>query len=149
MLKLYIQTLVLVGLVISTASAHASRTDVIRLPNGDEVTGEIKSLNFGVLNYGTDSMGTVSIEWEDIVLIQSGSSLQVELTNGKRYFGSLKRSGADYYVGLLRLARSVGLLRRLWRVERECQSAPRPDQTPGGRSGRCRPRVSACPEETG
>jgi putative salt-induced outer membrane protein YdiY len=98
MLKLYITIVVLVGLLISSAEAGASRTDVVRLPNGDEVTGEIKSLTFGVLSYGTDSMGTVSIEWEDIVRIQSGSSLQVELTNGKRHFGSLKRSGTDYRV---------------------------------------------------
>ena len=98
MLNVHIKIIVIAGLVIASATANANRTDVIRLPNGDEVTGEIKSLDFGVLSYSTDSMGTVSIDWEDVVEISSARSLQVELTNGTRYFGSLRDAGADYHV---------------------------------------------------
>ena len=53
-------------------AAHAARTDVVGLLNGDDVTGEIKSLEFGELRYGTDSMGTVSIEWEEVVALSTG-----------------------------------------------------------------------------
>ena len=45
--------------------ARAAKTDVVVLINGNDVTGEIKSLEFGELRYSTDSMGTVSIDWED------------------------------------------------------------------------------------
>ena len=54
---------ILVFLCLSLA-AQAAKTDIVVLINGNDVTGEIKSLEFGELRYSTDSMGTVSIEWE-------------------------------------------------------------------------------------
>ena len=41
--------------------AHADRTNVVVLVNGNAVTGEVKSLDFGALKYKTDSMGTLLI----------------------------------------------------------------------------------------
>lgn len=76
---------------------QAAKTDVVVLQNGDSVTGEIKSLSFGDLRYSTDSMGTVNIEWDEIVSLVSDQSLQVEVTSGTRYFGNLlpaKKMGA-------------------------------------------------------
>ena len=69
--------------------ARAAKTDVVVLINGNDVTGEIKSLEFGELRYSTDSMGTVSIDWEDVVSLQSDQTLQVEVASGTRYFGDL------------------------------------------------------------
>ena len=80
--------------------AEAAKTDVVVLINGDAVTGEIKSLDFGALRYGTDSMGTVTIEWEEIVSLKSNQSLQVELASGTRYFGGLFATGTDGVVGI-------------------------------------------------
>lgn len=80
--------------------AEAAKTDVVVLINGDAVTGEIKSLDFGALRYSTDSMGTVSIEWEEIVSLESDQSLQVEVASGTRYFGGLFATGADGTVGV-------------------------------------------------
>lgn len=65
------------------------KTDVVVLINGNGVTGEIKSLEFGSLKYSTDSMGTVEIDWEDVVSVTSKQSLQVEISNGTRYYGHL------------------------------------------------------------
>ena len=70
--------------------AMADQTDVVVLVNGDAVTGEVKSLDFGSLRYKTDSMGTVQIDWEDIVAVTSIQSLQVEDVDGARYFGSVQ-----------------------------------------------------------
>jgi len=81
-------------------NAEAARTDVVELINGDAVTGEIKSLDFGALRYATDSMGTVSIEWEEIVSLKSNQSLQVELASGTRYFGGLFAIGTDGVIGV-------------------------------------------------
>lgn len=69
--------------------AMAEKTDVVVLVNGNAVTGEVKSLEFGVLKYSTDSMGTVSIDWEDIVSVSSQENHQVELPDGSRYYGQL------------------------------------------------------------
>lgn len=85
-------------LFVPLCAAHAAKTDVVLLVNGDSVTGEIKSLEFGSLRYSTDSMGTVSIDWEDVVHVDSAQALQVELTDGSRYFGSLVESGERFHL---------------------------------------------------
>ena len=69
--------------------ARAARTDVIVLENLDAVTGEIKQLDRGILKYKTDSAGTLNVEWEEILSIESADSFEVETMSGGRYFGSL------------------------------------------------------------
>jgi putative salt-induced outer membrane protein YdiY len=76
-------------LFAAPAVAIAAKTDAVLLVNGNTITGEIKSLDFGALRYSTDSMGTVSIDWEDIVSITTKQTLQVEISDGNRYFGTL------------------------------------------------------------
>ena len=71
------------------AVATAAKTDAVLLVNGNTITGEIKSFEFGALRYSTDSMGTVTIDWEDIVSITTKQTLQVEVSDGTRYFGTL------------------------------------------------------------
>lgn len=81
--------------VLGPTAANAAKTDIVGLVNGDEVTGEIKSLDFGSLSYKTDSMGTVTIDWEDVVGLTSDQNLQVELVNGTKYFGQLLAAKED------------------------------------------------------
>ncbi len=71
--------------------AWAAKTDIIFLKNGDRITGEVKGLNRGILELSTDSMGTVSIEWDDIEEIISNTQQAVELTNGQRFHGPLSK----------------------------------------------------------
>ena len=71
--------------------AKAIRTDVVYLHNGDRVTGEVKSLYRGKLEFKTDHMGTLFIEWDDIHEIISDTGQSVELTNGQRFYGSLAK----------------------------------------------------------
>ena len=85
-------------LFVCAPAAVAAKTDVVQLVNGNAITGEIKSLEFGALSYGTDSMGTVTIDWEDIVGIRSPQSLQVEITDGTRYFGTLQLAQDQYQI---------------------------------------------------
>jgi hypothetical protein len=90
------------GLVLSCAlpgtSVFAAKTDTVVLINGDAVTGEVKSLDFGSLRYSTDSMGTVQIAWEDIASISSKQNLQVENVDGTRYFGHVEPGTEDYQI---------------------------------------------------
>ena len=72
-----------------SASAEAHRkTDIITLYNGDRITGEIKSLLSGRLSLGTDSMGTLNIEWKDVSSIDSNFNYELRLASGERFFGS-------------------------------------------------------------
>ena len=80
--------LFLIGMFFSVHS-YAEKTDVVILVNGDSVTGEIKALEFGALRYSTDSMGTVGIDWEDVTSITSDQLLEIELTDGNKYYGQL------------------------------------------------------------
>ena len=81
--------------------AKAEKTDVVILVNGNAVTGEVKSLDFGSLRYSTDSMGTVNIDWEDIVSVTSQQELQIELADGTRYFGKMFPADDSYFVRIV------------------------------------------------
>jgi putative salt-induced outer membrane protein YdiY len=87
--------------VFPSPAAKAAKTDVVILVNGNAVTGEVKSLEFGSLRYSTDSMGTVNIDWEDIVSVTSQQDLQIELTDGTRYFGKLYAPDERHFVRIV------------------------------------------------
>ncbi|MEJ2104293.1 MAG: DUF481 domain-containing protein, partial [Ignavibacteriaceae bacterium] len=70
--------------------ALAQRTDVVTLLNGDKITGEIKLLQTGLLNFKTDNMGTINIEWIKIDKIRSDKNFEVELDDGRTYYGYIE-----------------------------------------------------------
>lgn len=67
----------------------ATKTDVVKLKNGDKVTCEIKELQRGKLRVSTDDMGTVYIEWDKVYSVKARQKFEVELQFGAIYFGSL------------------------------------------------------------
>ena len=101
--------LVLLTITVVPATAWAARTDTVLLVNGNTITGEIERYDFGNLEYGTDSMGTVNIDWEDIVAITSNQSLQVEVVDGTRYFGNLEAAEERFHIHVITSFGSVEL----------------------------------------
>ena len=99
--KPLIRVLLCIFLLVPLEQAIAARTDVVTLVNGNAITGEIESLEFGSLRYETDSMGSVSIDWKDVVGVKSDQQLQVELTDGSRYFGNLGLSDEQFQVKIV------------------------------------------------
>jgi hypothetical protein len=82
--------LVCAGALYCSPASAGAKTDKVSLINGDVVTCEIKELDRGVLSCKTDSMGTVSIEWVEVVQILSTDYTQlVELDDGTRMLGNL------------------------------------------------------------
>jgi len=73
-----------------TPAAARDKSDIIVLKNGNEVNGEIRNLERGMLTFRTDSMGTVAVKWEDVERITSTYLFTVEDTSGHRYVGSLQ-----------------------------------------------------------
>jgi hypothetical protein len=70
-----------------TPPALAEKTDIVVLRNGDRVTGEVQQLSYGRLEFKTDDMGTVYIEWDKIASLTTNQQLQVELNDGGRLVG--------------------------------------------------------------
>ena len=73
-------------------SSAAPKTDIVIFKNGDRLTGEIKSLKRGQLNLNTEATGTIGIEWDKVSSVISNQKIQVETSNGTRYFGSFASS---------------------------------------------------------
>lgn len=76
----------------STNDANAQKTDIVQLKNGDRITVEVKELVRGQMRLKTDAFGTIYVKWEDVDHIETEKRLQVELSDGRRYFGSAKPS---------------------------------------------------------
>jgi hypothetical protein len=73
----------------------AQKTDVIILANGDRLTGEIKGVSHGKLDYNTDDAGRPSVEWEKVVRVISVHSFEVEARSGRKYYGHLAPADRD------------------------------------------------------
>jgi hypothetical protein len=77
------------------AIAQAAKTDVLVLLNGDRITGDVKSLSRGKLDYSTDDAGRLSIEWIKVARLSSTHEFEVEVESGAKHFGRLSASDRD------------------------------------------------------
>lgn len=71
-------------------SLIAQKTDIIITEYGGRIIGEIKKLDRGRLEIKTEEMGTLNIEWDDTISIQSKKLFDIETSWGEHYFGSLE-----------------------------------------------------------
>ncbi len=78
--------------VIISSLTFAQKTDVITLFNGDKMTGEIKEMQTGLLKLSTDNLGTIYIEWDKITKVHTDKFFEVELTDGRIYYGLFQPS---------------------------------------------------------
>jgi hypothetical protein len=83
------------GIAVAPAGVHAQKTDVLVLRNGDRITGEVKGLSRGKLDYNTDDAGRPSIEWVKVNRLTSSHYFEVEVASGAKYFGRLAEAGRD------------------------------------------------------
>ncbi len=96
-------TAVACALFLSAAgsgTALAAKTDVLVLRNGDRITGEVKGLDRGQLEYSTDDAGTIYVEWTKVASLTAARIFDVELDTGRRVYGALLAAPS---VGLLRI----------------------------------------------
>lgn len=89
----------LLMLLAPAAVAARDKTDTVFFTNGDRLTGEILSLDYGQLKVKTDALGTVAIEWPKVSGVQSDHHFLVECLDGRKRVGTL--DGTD---GSLRIA---------------------------------------------
>jgi len=67
---------------------YAQKNDTLVHINGNILTGEIKKIEYGLLYFSTDGMGTLNVETEKIRSLKSNKQFQITLDNGLLYFGS-------------------------------------------------------------
>ncbi len=90
-----LRTLLAAAILLAALPAAArDKTDVVILPNGDHLTGEIKGMARGKLDFNTDDAGRLSIEWDKVQRVTSVHLYEAELTSGERLYGTLS-SPAD------------------------------------------------------
>jgi len=76
------------------------KTDIVMLRNGDRLSGDIVSLEFGILTLKTDNMSTLSIEWPAVRSVTSKFDFAIERQDGTKVHGVIATSadGADLMV---------------------------------------------------
>jgi hypothetical protein len=86
---------VLLLATLGSAVARAQpRTDVVILKNGDRITGEVRGLKRGQLEFKTDDAGTIDFEWDNVSRVESVRLFEVETVDGSRFLGNLGRADA-------------------------------------------------------
>ena len=90
-------------------AAGRDKSDAIVLKNGDKVSGEILTLDRGILTFKTDSMGTLEIKWEDVERITSKYLFTVEDTIGRHFVGSLQAAAEPRRVDVFGPKPAIGL----------------------------------------
>lgn len=90
---------------VAAAPAHAQKTDVVVLRNGDRLTGEITELARGRLSFKTDDIGTLAIEWDNVRSLRAEGAFEVNDVQGGQYLGTLHPGASD---GELRVVTNAG-----------------------------------------
>jgi len=75
----------------------AAYADTVVVDSGDRLHGEIEKLEGGKLFLKTPYAGSIRIDWNQVVEIESDASYQVETEGGLRLRGAMRRQG-DYVV---------------------------------------------------
>jgi hypothetical protein len=92
--------LVLLWLLAVTVAVARPKTDVVTLSNGDRLTGEIKKLNRGILEFKTDALDKVAIEWHTVAEVVSAFAFEFRALDGRLYYGSLERPAEPGYLAV-------------------------------------------------
>src|SRR6185436_11838579 len=76
---------------MATCALAGNKTDVVVMKNGDRLTCDIKGLSSGVLYVSLDyAIGTISVEWSQVVHLESTRTFILTTENGSVYRGTLK-----------------------------------------------------------
>jgi hypothetical protein len=80
---------ILVALLVRTPAVNAAGGDFVELKSGNRMTGEVTELSRGQLSFAIDGAGTVEIDWRNVERLQSSQDLDIELSSGERFAGSI------------------------------------------------------------
>jgi putative salt-induced outer membrane protein YdiY len=76
--------------------ALALRKDIVVMTNGDHFTGQVKSLQNGLLYLETEyASGNIALDWKQVKSIESTATYRIVLNNGHRLLGKIEKNVAD------------------------------------------------------
>lgn len=84
--------MVLVSALALTPSTAAA--DDLEIEGGDKLTGLVMRMERGRLFFWTAATGTIAVDWTRVVAISSPQNLDVELSSGGRFAGSISSPSA-------------------------------------------------------
>jgi len=79
----------LIFLLFTSVIVYGQKNDTIVHINGNILTGEIKRLDYGIITYKMDGMGSIDFQTKKVKTIISKKKFEIKLTNGLNYFGSI------------------------------------------------------------
>ena len=97
---------ILIIFIAFSAKAYAQKIDTIYHINGNILTGDFKKMEYGVVTWKMDGMGTISLEEPKINSIKSQKEFEIKLKNGLTYFGTFDSSA---YAGKVNIIISNGI----------------------------------------
>ena len=72
--------------------AYSQKNDTVYFLNGDRISGEIKSYQYGFLTFKTYGVSTVKIKYDKIATFYSNKNYEIIFANGSRLFGKFDTS---------------------------------------------------------
>lgn len=86
------------------------KTDVVYMTNGDKITCEIKSLQYGQLSIKPDYvLDTIVLDWSKVDHIESSQAFSVLMQDGTQYTGTLAASSVSREVLVIRTDKDTPL----------------------------------------
>lgn len=79
-------------IVITLSALQAQAADIVKLANGDQLTGSVVSKLDNVLKLQTDYAGVISIQWAHVVGLESTTAVRLILDDDTRIKGALQPS---------------------------------------------------------
>ena len=84
------KNLIIIAILSITVSSNSFSQDTVSFGNGNEIIGELKSLDRGVLVFETDySDSDFKIEWSGVKNLSTATLLLITLSDGERLTGSI------------------------------------------------------------
>ena len=74
---------------VTAPGTYAQDLDRVLLRNGNPIVGEVEELRRGTLDFDTEEMGVVGIDWNDIARLTSSRIFEVTDVDGSQYLGRL------------------------------------------------------------
>ncbi len=99
--KTYSIPILFIFFILFVSQLNAQKTDTIYHVNGNILTGELRKLNYGVVTWKMQGMGTISLETPNINNIKSDKQFEVKLKNGLIYFGSFDTTNVERKVKIV------------------------------------------------
>lgn len=95
--------------LVQPALAGHPKTDSVYLYNGDKLTGEIRGMTAGKLEFKPYYADAVFITWRDVATLDSRYNYELRLDSGERLYGNVARSEDNGYLNLTSIDKSAAV----------------------------------------